>query len=192
VLPGCERNPYPHGVATFQPVTIDAAVAMGLLPEESPKEVIRLAAVVAIVHCKKLPNEVNPAGFRDVFVPNEVLRAMFGLESRFEACVPELPDEDYACADLSPTALTSAYRGAQAENKEPEFMGHRFGDAVDQARESVAAFLRGPNRHPTLIQAFAWPFLWLRYQSEPTDIVLLADFVNRGIRAIRSDELPKD
>lgn len=180
---------------TFTAVSLEEAKHLGLIPEAPPVHVTRLAAVVAVVRLHVPPGEPWETNFRDVFVPNEVLqhRPLFGLESAFEACVPHEPPSIYACPDLTPTEEFSAYRGVRKEGNERLFHEHRFGDAIDQARDAVTQYLRAPGRQARQILAYAWPFLWLQWNDrEPTDIVLLSDGVNGGVRALRSNELQRD
>jgi hypothetical protein len=108
---------------------------------------------------------------RQVFVPRSVPQ----IEQAFERWLD--PDRDPPPAlriDLQPTLVQSAYRGAEAVG-EPEFFGHRFGDAVDRAVKSVKDFEGVDGIVFRDVRAYAYPFFWLRYRGMPSEAALVVD-----------------
>ena len=96
----------------------------------------------------------------------------------FEAALENMimnasPPEELRCMDLTPKAVGGAYRSAQTM-RQPDFHGYDFGDALATAEKTVNALLVRGTPVSSDIRAWAWPFLWLRYEHEP-DCILFFD-----------------
>jgi hypothetical protein len=117
------------------------------------------------------------------------LKAMQGW-ARFETALeslimPATPPEALRCMDLTPKVHGSAYRTHTV--KQPDFHGHSFGDAIDQAKTALDRILgRCTGEVVADIRAYAWPLLWLRY-ADQRDVVLFVD-PKGGIHAFTGDE----
>ena len=106
----------------------------------------------------------TPALMREAYMPSHIgfVKSFFRLESTMEADIEFSRDmpEVLRCHDLTGRVGGSAYRGG-VRIVRPEFHGHEFGDAIEKAIAGLSTFGVGAVRYD--IRAYAWPFLWLRY-----------------------------
>lgn len=100
----------------------------------------------------------------EVYIPSYMgqVPGMLTFETALESSIAETPPECLRCLDLRPQQARSAYRGGGAP-REPDFLGHRFGDSVERAAAAVQSFARRGAILRSDVRAWAWPFLWLRY-----------------------------
>lgn len=176
----------------------DPRVAALDLPAAPPSSVVRMAALVVIATSMRrrfwkdgMMSADSLDAFRDVFVPTEIVRSpgMSAFEPAFEALVPEEPPASLLCTDLRPVAEESAYRGVMRQQT-PEFLGHDFGDTIDLAIAGLRGFLswRGKELGRS-IRAWAWPFLWVRYDPAPGECpsLVIAPDLHDGLSVVRAE-----
>lgn len=90
------------------------------------------------------------------------------LRAMLEGTTPDASLE----ISLAPDQQTSAYRGV-VKNLEPIFHGHRYEDALVQARAELQGLSRrGPIVYHRLA-TYAWPYFWLAFVEEPRWIALV-------------------
>lgn len=89
------------------------------------------------------------------------------------------PPEVLRCHDLRPRRSGAAYRDGGAL-EQADFHGFGFGDALDRGADAVSRLGVRGTVFLLQVRAYAWPFLWLRYDSgegggEPRDLLLAPD-----------------
>mgnify|MGYP007073308793 CR=1 FL=1 len=146
------------------------ARAQGLLDAREPLEVEKLCALLVFVEVR---NDVGiVARMHETYVPDHVRTrpALFSFEADLEASIGRQPPPCLRVHDLRPQKVGGAYRAAQTD-RPPDFHGHLYGSTIDEASEALRRFFLGhPNPVKYQVNAFAWPFVWLRY---PDDDILL-------------------
>ncbi|MEQ9321996.1 MAG: hypothetical protein RIF41_22695 [Polyangiaceae bacterium] len=153
---------------TFVP-TIEAARAAGLL-DDLPEPYARHAMCGLVVWARM------GGDMKEIYVPRAMrsMGAFHGFESQFEGAVTMTRWHLPACLrvdDLRPRQVGGGYRAARV-HKEPDFLGHRYGDTIAQAEEDLQQFFLGEQRRAEArdwaipsakVAAWAWPLLWLRF-----------------------------
>ncbi len=116
--------------------------------------------------------------FSEAYVPSGLLKVpgFGGVETAFEALVmARLPPECLRCLDLTPRSVGGAYR-VSARGRQPKFHGHDFGDTIKRGSRTVHRILAPGQVMRSDIRAYAWPLLWLHYDTIPAqDFVLVVD-----------------
>lgn len=109
---------------------------------------------------------------RYAYVPSMTDALDLAVGAHFENLTFELPD--VLRIQLDPREQRSAYRGSTGQVKEA-FQGHLYGDALDRARGGLAGLRHGGEVIHEEVRAYAWPLLWLSYDSltRKGEVVLL-------------------
>lgn len=111
----------------------------------------------------------KPAYVNEAYMPTHIAQnpSLFRLETFLENDLNMLktPPEELRCHDLTGEVAGTAYRGGQKKLR-PQFHGHDFGDAIEQALAGLAAAGAGANVMRYQVRAYAWPFLRLRWADE--------------------------
>lgn len=155
---------------TFVP-TIEAARAAGLL--DGLPEPYASHAMCGLVVWARMDRDM-----KEIYVPRAMrtMPAFHGFESQFEGAVTMAQWHLPSCLrvnDLRPQRVGGGYRAARAE-KEPDFLGHRYGDTIALAEEDLQQFFLGEQRRAeqrdwaapsAKVAAWAWPLLWLRFRN---------------------------
>jgi len=154
--------------------TIEAARAAGWL-DGLPAEPYEQHALCGLIVWARMSRDM-----KEIYVPRAMrtMPAFHGFESQFEGAVTSrnwnLPD-CLRVQDLRPHRAGGGYRAAQVE-KEPDFLGHRYSDTIEEAEKDLEQFFLGEQRRareqgrppPSAnVAAWAWPLLWLRFR-DPT------------------------
>ena len=151
--------------------TLEAARAAGLLDftQADPYEEQALCGLVVWARMSR--------DMKEIYVPRAMrtMAAFHGFESQFEGAVTSMQWHLPDCLrvnDLRPTRGGGGYRAAQV-TKEPDFLGHRYGDTIGQAEEDLEQFFLGEQRRAresgeampsAKVAAWAWPLRWVRIQ----------------------------
>lgn len=77
----------------------------------------------------------------------------------------KMPPEALRCHDLRPRRIGAAYRDG-GELQQADFHGFDFGDALERGADAVSRLGVRGTIFLLQVRAYAWPFLWLRYENE--------------------------
>jgi len=119
------------------------------------------SGLVVDARCVQIIDEVVELAYP--YVPT----MSFSLEEKVTAVLEQELAEEHSTptcllVDLEPKKSGGPYR--QVANREPEFRGFSYDDALQQARTVVAA-LRGDEPILEELEVHARPILWLRYEA---------------------------
>lgn len=177
--------------------TVQSARAAGLL--DGLPEPYEEHALCGLVVWARMTRDM-----KEIYVPRPMrtMAAFHGFESQFEQVVTlaqwHLP-KCLRVEDLRPRTVGGGYRAAQ-QRKEPDFLGHRYGDTIAEAEEDLRQFFLGEQRRAEArdwavpsakVAAWAWPLRWLRFRDArgECEVALyvehderIAAFVGREIR----------
>lgn len=121
----------------------------------------------------------TPAYLNEAYMPTHIAQtpSFFRLETFMENDLNLLrtPPETLRCHDLTGEVAGTAYRGGQKKLR-PQFHGHDFGDAIDQALAGLAAAGAGSQVARYQVRAYAWPFVRLHWLGHPH----LVAYIDRG------------
>jgi hypothetical protein len=111
----------------------------------------------------------TPAYLNEAYMPTHISQngALFGLETHMEneLNILRTPPEELRCHDLTGEVAGTAYRGGNRKVR-PNFHGHDFGDAIDQALAGLSSAGAGAKVERYQVRAYAWPFLRLQWSDE--------------------------
>ncbi|MEM9694462.1 MAG: hypothetical protein AAGA56_18055 [Myxococcota bacterium] len=108
----------------------------------------------------------------EVVTPRELAVQLTHLdEALHQVCMGQRMPEALRCMDLTPKARGGAYRAAATE-KAPDFHGHSFGRALEDAKQVANQVLRRGTPVGGEIRVYALPLLHCRYAAGKPDVVL--------------------
>lgn len=116
---------------------------------------------------------------RDTFVPEtfRYIPALFPFPALLRAMLDGVDPPMCLAFPIAAPVQRSVYRGNVGPEREPEFEGHRFDDAVEKALEALRRVVK-PKTEIALfdVRTFAWPFLWVEFGEarEARAVVLVA------------------
>lgn len=165
-------------MARYLPTLKRAKLDKAQLPPGAPFERRPLAALIVAV--RALVREDRGERVRkmyEIYVPSELgnMPALFSFEATLEKLLPKRPPDLLRCTDLQPRQVGGGYRAARGKKKQPTFHGYRFGDTIKTASKRIDQFLPDAFLVAQETRVWAWPLLWLRYDSQqaPQEIVML-------------------